>query len=99
MKTDILRDQIHGSRFPLEDVVEMRNGVLNGIREKYSPSYVLINAGHERRYLVCCPEYPWVTGFCWSRIKPVPLTEERNEAAGHQDEILRVEFRRGDTLL
>ena len=38
-----LEDQILEVRVPLEDVVEMRNGVSKQVQRKMFPSYVLIN--------------------------------------------------------
>ena len=71
-----LQDEILEVRVPLEDVVEMRNGVKKQVSRKMFPGYVLIHMimNDDTWYVV--RNTRGVTGFVGPGSKPVPLTEE-----------------------
>lgn len=70
-----LEDQILEVRVPLEEVVEMRNGVAKQVQKKMFPGYVLLNMimNDDTWYVV--RNTRGVTGFVGPGSDPVPLTE------------------------
>ncbi len=90
-----LEDQILEVRVPLEDVVEMRNGVSKQVQRKMFPSYVLINMVMNDDTWYVVRNTRGVTGFVGPGSKPVPLTEEEMKPLGIKDETVRVDFARG----
>ena len=70
-----LEDQILEVRVPLEDVVEMKNGVQKVSQKKMFPGYVLIHMimNDDTWYVV--RNTRGVTGFVGPGSKPVPLTD------------------------
>ena len=81
-----LEDQILEVRVPLEDVVEMKNGVQKVSQKKMFPGYVLIHMimNDDTWYVV--RNTRGVTGFVGPGSKPVPLTETEMAALGLADE-------------
>ena len=77
-----LEDQILEVRVPLEDVVEMKNGVQKVSQKKMFPGYVLIHMimNDDTWYVV--RNTRGVTGFVGPGSKPVPLTEREMRAMG-----------------
>ena len=94
-----LEDQILEVRVPLEDVVEMRNGVSKQVQRKMFPSYVLINMVMNDDTWYVVRNTRGVTGFVGPGSKPVPLTEEEMKPLGIKDETVRVDFVEGDTVV
>ena len=94
-----LEDQILEVRVPLEDVVEMRNGVEKQVQRKMFPGYVLINMimNDDTWYVV--RNTRGVTGFVGPGSKPVPLTEEEMRPLGIQEENVQVDFAAGDMVV
>ena len=80
-----LEDQILEVRVPLEDVVEMRNGVSKQVQRKMFPSYVLINMVMNDDTWYVVRNTRGVTGFVGPGSKPVPLTEEEMKPLGIKD--------------
>ena len=74
-----LQDEILEVRVPLEDVVEMRNGVKKQVSRKMFPGYVLIHMimNDDTWYVV--RNTRGVTGFVGPGSKPVPLTPAREK--------------------
>ena len=70
-----LEDQILEVRVPLEDVVEMRNGVSKQVQSTMFPSYVLINMVMNDDTLYVVRNTRGVTGFVGPGSDPVPLSE------------------------
>ena len=93
-----LQDEILDVRVPLEDVVEMRNGVKKQVSRKMFPGYVLIHMimNDDTWYVV--RNTRGVTGFVGPGSKPVPLTEEEMAPLGIQKEDIVVDFEEGDTV-
>ena len=94
-----LEDQILEVRVPLEDVVEMRNGVSKQVQRKMFPSYVLINMVMNDDTWYVVRNTRGVAGFVGPGSKPVPLTEEEMKPLGIKDETVRVDFVEGDTVV
>lgn len=79
-----LQDEILEVRVPLEDVVEMRNGVKKPVSRKMFPGYVLIHMimNDDTWYVV--RNTRGVTGFVGPGSKPVPLTPAEMKPLGIQ---------------
>ena len=79
-----LQDEILEVRVPLEDVVEMRNGVKKQVSIKMFPGYVLIHMimNDDTWYVV--RNTRGVTGFVGPGSKPVPLTPAEMKPLGIQ---------------
>lgn len=93
-----LEEQIIEVRVPLEDVVEMKNGVKKTVQKKLFPGYVLINMimNDDTWYVV--RNTRGVTGFVGPGSKPVPLTEAEMKPLGIKTENVSVDFKEGDTI-
>ena len=71
-----LEDQILEVRVPMQDVVEMKNGVQKATQKKMFPGYVLIHMIMNDDTWYVIRNTRGVTGFVGPGSKPVPLTEE-----------------------
>ena len=93
-----LEDQILEVRVPLQDVVELKNGVRKTVQKKMFPGYVLLNMimNDDTWYVV--RNTRGVTGFVGPGSKPVPLTETEMFNLGIQSANIEVEFQTGDTV-
>lgn len=93
-----LEDQILEVRVPLEDVVEVKNGVSKTVQKKMFPGYVLLNMimNDDTWYVV--RNTRGVTGFVGPGSKPVPLTEAEMRPLGIQEQSVVVDFEVGDTV-
>ena len=93
-----LQDQILEVSVPLQNVVEIKNGVRKSVQKKLFPGYVILN--------MVMNDYTWyvvrntrgVTGFVGPGSKPVPLTEAEMKAMGVADEEIMLDFEVGDTV-
>lgn len=94
-----LEDQILEVRVPLQDVMELKNGVQKAVQKKLFPGYVLLNMimNDDTWYVV--RNTRGVTGFVGPGSKPVPLTEEEMKPLGIKDESLHVDFTEGDWVV
>ena len=93
-----LEDQILEVRVPLEDVVEMKNGVQKVSQKKMFPGYVLLNMVMNDDTWYVVRNTRGVTGFVGPGSKPVPLTEEEMLPLGIKKEEIQVDFAEGDTV-
>ena len=91
-----LEDQILEVRVPMEDVVEVRNGVKKQVQRKLFPGYVLLNMVMNDDTWYVVRNTRGVTGFVGPGSKPVPLTEEEMQPLGIQPGELEVDFQEGD---
>ena len=93
-----LEDQILEVRVPLEDVVEMKNGVQKVSQKKMFPGYVLIHMimNDDTWYVV--RNTRGVTGFVGPGSKPVPLTDAEMASLGIQREEVVMDYEEGDTV-
>lgn len=93
-----LENEILEVRVPLQDVMEMKNGVEKNSQRKLFPGYVLLHMDADNNdawYVV--RNTRGVTGFVGPGSKPVPLTEEELKALDFGSEI-DVEFAEGDVI-
>lgn len=97
-----LKDVILEARVPVEDVVEIRNGVKKNVTRKLFPGYVLVNMvmNDETWYVV--RNTRGVTGFVGPGSKPVPLTEAEMKPLGikadGKSETISIDFAEGDEI-
>ncbi len=93
-----LEDQILEVRVPLQDVVEVKNGVSKTVQKKMFPGYVLLNMimNDDTWYVV--RNTRGVTGFVGPGSKPVPLTEAEMRPLGIQADNVEIDFEVGDTV-
>ena len=94
-----LEDQILEVRVPLEDVVEMRNGVSKQVQRKMFPSYVLINMVMNDDTWYVVRNTRGVTGFVGPGSKPVPLTDAEMLPLGIKTDDVEVDFAEGDAVV
>lgn len=93
-----LEDQILEVRVPLEDVVEVKNGVQKTVQRKMFPGYVLLNMVMNDDTWYVVRNTRGVTGFVGPGSKPVPLTEAEMANLGIQSTNVEVDFREGDMV-
>ena len=93
-----LEEEILEVRVPMQEVVEMKNGVRKNVQKKMFPGYVLINMimNDDTWYVV--RNTRGVTGFVGPGSKPVPLTEAEMRPLGIKVENMTVDFAEGDTI-
>ena len=91
-----LEDQILEVRVPMEEVVELKNGVQKTAQRKLFPGYVMIHMNDDTWYVV--RNTRGVTGFVGPGSKPVPLEEEEMANLGIKREEVVVNFGVGDTV-
>jgi len=95
-----LQDQILEVSVPLEDVIEVKNGVQKVSQKKMFPGYVLINMlmNDDTWYVV--RNTRGVTGFVGPGSKPVPLTKQEmdNLGIGMTKANVIAAFEEGDTV-
>jgi transcriptional antiterminator NusG len=95
-----LEEQILEVRVPLQDVVELKNGVSKAVSKKMFPGYVLINMVMNDDTWYVVRNTRGVTGFVGPGSKPVPLSEEEMRPLGiRQDAKVQVDFAEGDTVV
>lgn len=93
-----LQDQILEVSVPMQDVVEIKNGVKKQVAKKMFPGYVLINMVMNDDTWYVVRNTRGVTGFVGPGSKPVPLTDEEMLNLGIKDEGIVVDFDLGDTV-
>ena len=94
-----LQDQIIEVSVPVQDVVEVKNGVKKKTQKKVFPGYVLINMEMNDDTWYVVRNTRGVTGFVGPGSKPVPLTEEEIIGMGiKKEEDIVVDFAVGDTV-
>lgn len=95
-----LEDQILEVRVPMQDVMELKNGVPKAVSRKLFPGYVLLNMFMNDDTWYVVRNTRGVTGFVGSDSKdPVPLTEEEMAHLGIRDDTLHVDFAVGDWVV
>ena len=93
-----LEDQILEVRVPLQDVVEVKNGVQKTVQKKMFPGYVLLNMVMNDDTWYVVRNTRGVTGFVGPGSKPVPLTETEMFNLRIQATNMEVEFTEGDMV-
>ena len=93
-----LEDQILEVRVPMQDVVEMKNGVQKMAQKKMFPGYVLIHMVMNDDTWYVVRNTRGVTGFVGPGSKPVPLTDAEMAPLGIRREDITVDYKIGDTV-
>ena len=93
-----LAEQILEVRVPLEEVVEMKNGVKKTVQRKMFPGYVLLNMDMNDDTWYVVRNTRGVTGFVGPGSKPVPLTEAEMKPLGIKTDNVSVDFAEGDSI-
>lgn len=93
-----LEEQILEVRVPMQEVVELKNGVQKASQKKLFPGYVLIHMimNDDTWYVV--RNTRGVTGFVGPGSKPVPLTAAEMAPLGIKQENIVVDFAEGDSV-
>ena len=94
-----LEDQILEVRVPMQDMVEMKDGVSRQVQKKMFPGYVLINMVMNDDTWYVVRNTMGVTGFVGSGSKPVPLTDEEMRPLGIHSDSVQIDFAEGDTVV
>lgn len=93
-----LQDQILEVSVPLQDVVEVKNGVKKKVQKKMFPGYVLLNMEMNDDTWYVVRNTRGVTGFVGPGSKPVPLTDLEMKSMGIKKDDLVIEFELGDAV-
>ena len=93
-----LAEQILEVRVPMEEVVEVKNGVKKTVQRKLFPGYVLLNMDMNDDTWYVVRNTRGVTGFVGPGSKPVPLTEAEMKPLGIKSENISVDFTEGDSI-
>ena len=93
-----LEEEILEVRVPMQDVVEVKNGVKKTVQKKF-PGYVLVNMvmNDETWYVV--RNTRGVTGFVGPGSKPVPLTETEMKSLGIKTDNISIDLAEGDAIV
>ncbi len=93
-----LEEQILEVRVPMQEVVELKNGIEKASQKKMFPGYVLIHMimNDDTWYVV--RNTRGVTGFVGPGSKPVPLTDAEMVPLGIKQENVVVDFEVGDMI-
>ena len=94
-----LQDEILEVRIPMEDVVEVKNGVKKAAQRKLFPGYVMINMVMNDDTWYVVRNTRGVTGFVGPGSKPVPLTEAEMKPLGINTNQISVDFAEGDMIV
>ena len=93
-----LAEQILEVRVPLEEVVEVKNGVKKTVQRKLFPGYVLLNMDMNDDTWYVVRNTRGVAGFVGPGSKPVPLTEAEMKPLGIKSDNISVDFAEGDSI-
>ena len=94
-----LENQIFEVRIPLQDVVEVKNGVRKNVQRKMFPGYVLVNMDMNDETWYVVRNTRGVTGFVGPGSKPVPLTDAEIKNLGiNTKNTIAVDFGVGDEI-
>ena len=93
-----LEEQILEVRVPMQEVVELKNGVQKASMKKMFPGYVLINMVMNDDTWYVVRNTRGVTGFVGPGSKPVPLTDAEMVPLGIKPGNIVVDFTEGDTV-
>lgn len=93
-----LQDQILEVSVPLQDVIEVKNGVKKKVQKKMFPGYVLLNMEMNDDTWYVVRNTRGVTGFVGPGSKPVPLTDAEMKAMGIKKDDVVVDFEISDMV-
>ena len=95
-----LQDQILEVSVPMQNVMEVKNGVKKQVQKKMFPAYVLINMVMNDDTWYVVRNTRGVTGFVGPGSKPIPLTEtEMNSMGLMADGTIAIDFEVGDSVV
>jgi len=99
IKNRNLEEMIQEVAIPMQDVVEIKNGVRKATQKKMFPGYVLVKMimNEENWYIV--RNTHGVTGFVGPGGKAVPLTEDEINKIGIGKEGIVIDLAVGDAIL
>lgn len=93
-----LQDQILEVSVPIQEVIEVKNGVKKKVQKKMFPGYVLLNMEMNDDTWYVVRNTRGVTGFVGPGSKPVPLTDAEMRSMGIKNDEVIVDFVVGDTV-
>ena len=94
-----LQDQILEVSVPMQEVIEVKNGVKKRVQKKIFPGYVLLHMVMNDDVWYVVRNTRGVTGFVGPDSKqPVPLTEAEMRSMGIKNDAVEVDFEVGDTV-
>ena len=93
-----LAEQILEVRVPMEDVVEIKNGVKKTVSRKLFPGYVLVNMDMNDETWYVVRNTRGVTGFVGPGSKAVPLSDAEMKPLGIHTDNVTIDFGEGDTI-
>jgi transcriptional antiterminator NusG len=94
-----LQDQILEVSVPMQDVIEVKNGVKKRVQKKMFPGYVLLHMVMNDDVWYVVRNTRGVTGFVGPDSKqPVPLTDAEMRSMGIKSNEVTVDFEIGDTV-
>ncbi len=94
-----LHEEILEVRVPMEEVVEVKNGIKKVSQKKLFPGYVMINMVMNDDTWYVVRNTRGVTGFVGPGSKPVPLTEAEMKPLGINTNQISVDFAEGDMIV
>ena len=94
-----LQEEILEVRVPMQDVMELKNGVRKTVQKKMFPGYVLLNMVMNDDTWYVVRNTRGVTGFVGPGSKPVPLTEAEMKPLGIKVDNITIDFGEGDTIV
>lgn len=94
-----MQDQILEVSVPMQDVIEVKNGVKKRVQKKMFPGYVLLHMVMNDDVWYVVRNTRGVTGFVGPDSKqPVPLTDAEMRSMGIKNDEVSVDFEIGDTV-
>lgn len=94
-----LQEKILDVMVPMQDVVEVKNGVRKATQKKMFPSYVIVNMIMDDETWYVVRNTRGVTGFVGPESKPVPLSEEEMKRVGITNGGVEVDFEEGNSVI
>jgi transcriptional antiterminator NusG len=94
-----LAEQIVEVRVPMQELLEIKNGVKKTVQKKMFPGYVLINMEMNDDTWYVVRNTRGVTGFVGPGSKPVPLSDAEMKPLGIRTEGVSIDFAEGDKVL
>jgi len=93
-----LQDQMFEVMVPLQEVVEVKNGVRKTMSKKIFPGYVLVHMIKNDVTWYVVRNTRGVTGFVGPGSEPVPLTDEEMLKLGVRSEDFEIDVEIGDNI-
>ena len=94
-----LEDQILEVRVPMQEVIELKNGMEKAAQKKMFPGYVMIHMIMNDDTLYVVRNTIGVSGFVGPGSKPFPLTDAEIDALGIMDAEVIAQYEVGETIV